>query len=650
MVDLRNFEYFAGSGTPISGATVKVYDAIKSGALGAAKSFTDHNGAVGTQTTSNPDGMWEAKGLTGGSGLYDVKIEYTGQVKWYKGYSRHNVEHLQDDTTTQPGNNLLPNPSLDLWTVVGLTGVNLPVGEPAAPNIADGWLGFVGTGDSAIAAADSTVHESNSRYGYRVVYTRSAGQCYTRRYLPSPLLEQVRGKTLSAVASVFQLTTSSLMTVSISDNTGTSTGSLTNVTGAWTTVNATRTISATATFVAVTVNTNRSDTGARTFYIDNVMLVESAVVPVFTPNLHDVAANISYTLTDDTVVPVTDGQNLQTLISNLANRIKAISGAAGWKSAPAGTIASLVAADVSHAASIASLTAADVTLTNAVNSKVAKSGDTMSGGLTFPNNVGVQLTQNPASGGTIRLVSFIDIVNQLWYGTTALPLVLTGSSLQWWTGASLQTIWRADNDGPASGMNSDLLDNQEGSFYQDRANHTGVQAPGTISPQGPGSTLNADALDNQDGSFYQARGNHTGTQAPGTISPQGAGSGLNADLLQGNGPGNFATSGHGHAAGDAVTLNGLASTAFSRIMSSTYVGNAASRNISTGFTPRFVIVQRTSGGVNTMGFIAGHDIMLFDGAGTGSNTGHSLNASSFTVTAGSPFNVSGQSYLWVAFG
>ena len=47
------------------------------------------------------------------------------------------------------------------------------------------------------------------------------------------------------------------------------------------------------------------------------------------------------------------------------------------------------------------------------------------------------------------------------------------------------------------------------------------------------TNLNSDKLDGQHGTFFQARENHTGTQAPSTISPQGAGSGLNADLLDG---------------------------------------------------------------------------------------------------------------------
>lgn len=45
--------------------------------------------------------------------------------------------------------------------------------------------------------------------------------------------------------------------------------------------------------------------------------------------------------------------------------------------------------------------------------------------------------------------------------------------------------------------------------------------------------VSTDTLDGQNGAYYLARANHTGTQAPSTISPQGAGSGLDADKLDG---------------------------------------------------------------------------------------------------------------------
>ena len=55
-----------------------------------------------------------------------------------------------------------------------------------------------------------------------------------------------------------------------------------------------------------------------------------------------------------------------------------------------------------------------------------------------------------------------------------------------------------------------------------------------------------------------ARANHTGTQAPSTISPQGAGSGLDADTLQGLAPSAFASYLHGHTSSEISGLGSLA--------------------------------------------------------------------------------------------
>ena len=44
---------------------------------------------------------------------------------------------------------------------------------------------------------------------------------------------------------------------------------------------------------------------------------------------------------DDTLVPTSDTNTIRNLVSNLANRIKAATGASGWKEAPAATLASL---------------------------------------------------------------------------------------------------------------------------------------------------------------------------------------------------------------------------------------------------------------------------------------------------------------------
>ena len=47
------------------------------------------------------------------------------------------------------------------------------------------------------------------------------------------------------------------------------------------------------------------------------------------------------------------------------------------------------------------------------------------------------------------------------------------------------------------------------------------------------NAVNADKFGGYDGTYYLNRANHTGTQAPSTISPQGDGSGLNSDMVDG---------------------------------------------------------------------------------------------------------------------
>lgn len=53
-------------------------------------------------------------------------------------------------------------------------------------------------------------------------------------------------------------------------------------------------------------------------------------------------------------------------------------------------------------------------------------------------------------------------------------------------------------------LNADKLDGQHGTYFQDRANHTGTQAPSSISPQGEGSGLDADKLDGKHASYFQS--------------------------------------------------------------------------------------------------------------------------------------------------
>ena len=72
------------------------------------------------------------------------------------------------------------------------------------------------------------------------------------------------------------------------------------------------------------------------------------------------------------------------------------------------------------------------------------------------------------------------------------------------------------------------------------------------------SNLNADKLDGQHGTYFQDRANHTGTQAPSSISPQGSGSGLDADKLDGKHASEFVYTTGGTMTGDLTvpTVNG----------------------------------------------------------------------------------------------
>jgi len=83
-------------------------------------------------------------------------------------------------------------------------------------------------------------------------------------------------------------------------------------------------------------------------------------------------------------------------------------------------------------------------------------------------------------------------------------------------------------------LNADKLDGQHGTFFQARENHTGTQAPSTISPQGTGSGLDADKLDGQHASSFLQASSYTASDVLTKIKTvDGSGSGLDADLLDG---------------------------------------------------------------------------------------------------------------------
>lgn len=118
-------------------------------------------------------------------------------------------------------------------------------------------------------------------------------------------------------------------------------------------------------------------------------------------------------------------------------------------------------------------------------------------------------------------------------------------------------VWHAGNDGSGSGLDADLLDGQDGSYYTNIVarlgytplNQTSYTAADVLAKMltvdGSGSGLDADLLDGQDSTFYTnivARLGYTPLNQTSysaadvlskLVSVDGSGSGLDADLLDG---------------------------------------------------------------------------------------------------------------------
>jgi hypothetical protein len=117
-------------------------------------------------------------------------------------------------------------------------------------------------------------------------------------------------------------------------------------------------------------------------------------------------------------------------------------------------------------------------------------------------------------------------IGQFWFDTTVSPPVL-----KIYDGTNWQVV-NSPYEGNTAPTNPYI-----GQFWLD----TSINPPILKIYDGTNwqsNVSNADKLDGQDGSYYLNRANHTGTQPPSSISPQGHGSGLNADLLDGYHAGN----------------------------------------------------------------------------------------------------------------
>jgi hypothetical protein len=99
-VVLREWETFAGSNTPVVGATVNVR---------AASSTNPNVGAVVASTTTNASGMWEFTSLA--DATYDVDITYNGRTRWRKGNSKFSNSLTGSNFATQTANTVFAGPS-----------------------------------------------------------------------------------------------------------------------------------------------------------------------------------------------------------------------------------------------------------------------------------------------------------------------------------------------------------------------------------------------------------------------------------------------------------------------------------------------------------------------------------------------------------
>lgn len=277
MVDLRNWETFAGTGAAVNGATVEVREADLA---------HPNPNAVLASTTTNADGMWEFTGLS--AGPKDVKVTYLGKVKWHKGMAKHSVGLVVGEDFTPASENLLKNGGFEFWRLTSFV-----LGVAASP-IAAAWVARLGTGDSGTLTREASTISPGSKYGAKLVYTKSSGPAYIEQVLPPELAYALRGLDVSISAQVRQGVSSSVK-ASITDSAGESLGATVATTGSFVTKTVTRTIDAAATTLKAGIQINVSDT----IYLDNVILVIGSTPGVYTPRQSGMDVNqVSYEMLD----------------------------------------------------------------------------------------------------------------------------------------------------------------------------------------------------------------------------------------------------------------------------------------------------------------------------------------------------------------
>jgi len=603
---LKNFEMEAGTGAPVSGATVQAY---------VASDTHPNPGTVVASTATNTSGMWELTGLADGVN-YDIKVTSGSRVKWYKGNTKHNAGHIYDDTTPDPNRNLLTNGGFESWIEFGTGVIALPVTDPGVPNTADYWITYLGTGDSGSAQYESTTVATDSAGSIRIAYTRSGGQATHYRRLPSGVWQGLKGKVFSASFQVYQLTASSELRAFVDDGVTTTYGTVTSVFGSWVTITVTATISLSATRVWVGVRTNRADAGARTFYIDDGMGDIGSLPPVYAPEANDMSLvpGLARTVVVEQA-PSGDAYTLSGAINALAHRIMSIIGAAGadWKDAIPRSLTQLIVD---------------------IGTKVAKAGDTMTGTLTVSGaGVGLVVTgsaglSNSGAAGTTLGGSTTTIQSTTGvFVTDPAGVVISGAG-----GLRVSSSGGCLIDHSLNAASGHLVAADTGQVTFTGTGGISSSNTGLFHHSGAGGMR----VSGSAGLFVDNGTTVNGVLNGGTVREAGV------DLLRVT-----------EQAADSALLGGIAPSGYSlQPVSGSYTGDdAAIHDISTGFTPNCVLItsKNLAGMVMIMDGIGGSNIYTST-AGRVVLTASGIIAGGFRVNNGTDvINTSGQTYSYIAF-
>lgn len=156
------------------------------------------------------------------------------------------------------------------------------------------------------------------------------------------------------------------------------------------------------------------------------------------------------------------------------------------------------------------------------------------------------------------------------------------------------TVWHSGNDGGGSGLDADLVDGQQGSYYRNASNINAGKINNAYVNTGAGNGLDSDLLDGQHGSYYQNASNLTS----GTLSMDRIGTdAITADKLASDsvGQSEIAWSGvHQAELGTATEENSTTGLAINVLAAGSWGFSPVCR-VSSGATDQFLVVAGLPG-------------------------------------------------------